>query len=501
MLSPGEDSFSGLAYNSRAVEKGDIFFCVKGEKFDANRFIPDALAQGAAYIVSESPRPDDFPAQGAGYVQVDDIRQAMADAADYFYERPSTRLRILGVTGTNGKTSTTHIIEHILTAAGERAGVVGTMGARWPKERAQSSYTDVHHTTPQSLDLHRVLKEMADERVSHVAMEISSHALALKRVAGCQFAAACLTNITQDHLDFHKTMENYWKAKRILFEMLSNSEMADRHAIVNIDEELAPRFLEASAGGVTRLTYGFSPRADYRVLGCTSSDRGTFLTVKTPSGSVELELKLLGAFNIYNALAALTVCHAEGVSLENCRKALSTFTGVSGRFEVVGAGESNPDEKPVHPLCIVDYAHSPDGLENVLKTARELVEGSGKLVVVFGCGGDRDTSKRPQMGEIAERLGDRVVVTSDNPRSEDPQQIIADILAGIKRIQGVTVEPDRATAINMAIREAAAEDVVVVAGKGHETYQILADRTLDFDDRIEVRKALAERLGLDSVKA
>lgn len=478
-------AFSGVSYDSRSVRPGHIFFCIHGEKTDGNNFINDAINSGAVLIVSEKPKPSGFTSP---YLVVKDVRQAMSEAADYLYEHPSTKLRVLGVTGTNGKTSTTHIIEHILNDTGRRAGLVGTMGVRWAGAGHGDGYIEAKHTTPQAADLHRLFYQMVNAGVSHVAMEVSSHALALKRVDNCQFASACLTNITQDHLDFHKTMEHYWRSKLLLFSSLNASPLDPKNAIVNIDQELAPEYLKAVSSSVNKYTYGFSEKADFRAVNAHFDKSGTALTVLTPNGPIDLKLKLVGNFNVYNVLAALTICSTEGVSNQELKESLESFAGVCGRFQVVSDMTSH------EPLCIVDYAHSPDGLENVLNVARELVPPDGKLIVVFGCGGDRDTSKRPQMGAIAENLADQVVVTSDNPRSEDPQQIIIDILAGIKRMnEDIVVEPDRAKAIQLGVLDASDKDIVVVAGKGHETYQIIKGQTFDFDDKVEVQKALEKR--------
>ncbi len=478
--------FTGVSYDSRSVAPGHIFFCVVGEKMNGNDFIPQAIAAGAVLIVSETPKPSGF---SHPYLKVKDVRQAMSEAADYLYEHPSQKLRVLGVTGTNGKTSTTHIIEHILNGSGRKAGLVGTMGVRWAGAGHGNDYIEAKHTTPQAADLHRLFYQMVKGGVSHVAMEVSSHALALKRVDNCQFASACLTNITQDHLDFHKTMEHYWRSKLLLFSALNHSPLNPKFAIVNHDLELASEFLGAVDSSVRKFTYGFSDGADFQAKDAHFDHSGTRLTVLTPDGPLELKLKLVGNFNIYNVLAAMTICFTEGISLAELKQGLESFDGVNGRFQSVSSGVATKE-----PLCIVDYAHSPDGLENVLKVARELVPPSGKLITVFGCGGDRDSSKRPQMGAIAENLADLVVVTSDNPRSEDPQQIIVDILAGIKRMnEDIMVEPDRARAIALAVSEAADNDVVLVAGKGHETYQIIKGQTFDFDDRIEIIKALKLR--------
>lgn len=480
---------SGIAYDSRNVQPGDIFVSIEGQKQDGNAFINQAIEKGASCVISEK---SSGPYKDVPLLVVDDVRLAMAQVAGALFDQPSKKLRLLGVTGTNGKTTTTHLIEHILNFSGKKAGLIGTLGARIPGENGASQYLDVHHTTPQASDLQAVLHTMVGHGLSHVAMEVSSHALSLKRVAGTNFAAACLTNITQDHLDFHKTMEHYWRSKRTLFEMLSNESKRPVSAVINYDDELAPQFISALKDDVELYTYGLSKKARIHPKEYQFDFRGTNMTLATPGGDISFTTKLTGQFNLYNVMAAMGVVLGEGIGPAQVAEALKDFAGVSGRFEVV-APKSESQNAAAMPLCIVDYAHTPDGLENVLKAARALLSEQGKLIAVFGCGGDRDSSKRPQMGEIAENLADLVVVTSDNPRSEEPKQIIADILAGIKRLKDVTVEADRAKAIFAAVQNAGPHDVVVVAGKGHETYQILKDRTIDFDDRIEVAKALLKR--------
>jgi UDP-N-acetylmuramoyl-L-alanyl-D-glutamate--2,6-diaminopimelate ligase len=472
-------TISGIAYDSREVRAGNAFFCIPGEKVDGNAFAADAIAHGAACIITENKHQDPKIPQ----VIVKDVRLALAMIAADFYGHPSQQVRLIGVTGTNGKTTTTHLVERMMLDCGRKTGLIGTLGARW---EAGDDYSESKHTTPQSSDLQRILSAMRDASCSHVAMEVSSHALSQKRVAGCNFAVAALTNITQDHLDFHKTMENYWRSKRLLFESLNDSTQNNKTAVINMDDPLAKEFLSVCGGSIRKLTYGWED-ADIHVKDARFESGGSRLQLATPNGVIELKTKLTGRFNVYNTMAALAICLAENADIESLRNSLEKFPGVSGRFEVVSS------EKQPEPLCIVDYAHTPDGLDNVLKAAANVVPHGGKLIVVFGCGGDRDASKRPQMGEIAESRAQEVVVTSDNPRSEDPQQIIANILAGIKRMKNVKVEPDRATAIRLAVNGASDNDVVVVAGKGHENYQILADKVIPFDDRSEVLSALRER--------
>lgn len=478
--------FDKIFYDSRQVAKGGIFFCIPGEKTDGNVFIAEAINRGAVAIVTEKEQKNLAVPQ----LIVPDIRLALGLVSDTLYGQPSRKLRLIGVTGTNGKTTTTHLIEHILNKAGRTAGLIGTLGARYP---GYDGYSEAKHTTPQAPELQLLLADMVKAGCSHAAMEVSSHSLELKRVAGCQFSVACLSNITQDHLDFHKTMENYWRAKRLLFQSLSNSVQRAKIAVINHDEKLAPEFLKVLDNSVKLLTYGFSKDADLRVVAHEHSSGMSKIKLASPFGQIDLETQLVGKFNIYNLMAAATVCLAEGLSIRDLANSLSEFSGVSGRFEVVTSSAGK------EPLCIVDYAHTPDGLDNVLKTAADLKNKNSKLIVVFGCGGDRDASKRPQMGEIAENRADVVIVTSDNPRSENPQEIIANILTGIKRMKNVEVEVDRAKAINLAISQAGDEDIIVVAGKGHENYQLIMNQVLSFDDRIEVQKALqARHTGLPS---
>jgi UDP-N-acetylmuramyl-tripeptide synthetase len=492
---------TGVTYDSREVKKGDAFCCVPGLKVHGNQFIEQAIANGAVCIISEEPP----TTCSVPYFQVSDIGMSLAMLADHIYDYPSRKIRTLGVTGTNGKTTTTHLVQHILASTGHKVGLIGTLGARYPGQTgvATNEYQNIKHTTPQASDLHHLLFSMVEAGCTHAAMEVSSHALVQKRVCGLEFAQACLTNISQDHLDFHQTMDNYWRSKRILFEMLNASTHKNKTAVVNIDDPLSAEFLNVVDSSITKLTYAWD-KADHKSVDLFVKDinfdfRGTKLTLATHVGDVAMNLALNGRFNVYNVMAAIALCLVEGVELAACKEALENFSGVSGRFEVVTTKREEQSNE-TEPLCIVDYAHTPDGLENVVKTARALVPPGGKLVTIFGCGGDRDASKRPQMGEIAETYSDQVYVTSDNPRSEDPQVIISNILAGIKRLQNVIVEPDRASAIERAITKANDKDVIVVAGKGHENYQILADRTIHFDDREQVAEALNKRTLISTKK-
>jgi UDP-N-acetylmuramyl-tripeptide synthetase len=494
-----EHSFTDIAYDSRKVTEACAFFCLPGEKTDGNKFVDDALKLGSRVIVTENApeqlktgaangAAQDVSKNTATIIQVKDARLALAQVASFLYDKPSDKIQLIGVTGTNGKTTTTHLVEHIFAEAGKKIGLIGTLGARTNIGNTRT-YIDTKHTTPQSSDLQKLLFDMVESSVECVAMEVSSHALALDRVAECNFSAICLTNLTQDHLDFHKNMEHYFASKRKLFEQLNESKRADKIAVVNRDDEWADRFIDAVKPGVKLITYGWTNTADLYVETAHFDFSGTDLVLGGVFGTVKLKLKLNGKFNVYNVMAALLLCANQGISVAECVRALEEFEGVAGRFESVSASQTERQ-----PLCLVDYAHTPDGLENVLKSARALVPPGGKLIAVFGCGGDRDATKRPQMGRIAEELADVVIVTSDNPRSEEPASIIESILGGIQQMNKVKVEIDRARAIELAVEGAGIDDILVVAGKGHETYQILRDKTIDFDDRLVVKSALNNRL-------
>ena len=483
-------SVSGIAYDSRKVKSGDVFFCLPGEHHNGEQFVEPAVSKGAIAVVPQNPLlKTTVPA-----LQVADVRQAIALASHLFFGEPSQKLRILGVTGTNGKTTTTYLVQHIMRKAGKSCGVIGTLGASWYSRDGYYKSQQLGHTTPQAPELQQDLAAMLADGVSHVAMEVSSHALALKRVEHCAFSTACLTNITQDHLDFHKTMENYWRSKLILFEKLSESPHRPKSAVINLDDPLAEQFLKVLSADTQSLTYSWKKNADVMVESAKFDFGGCQLLVDTKFGKCDLRMKLNGPFNVYNTIAAISIALAEGVDLQTCKAALEEFHGVPGRFEIVtsvpqGSGLASKEE----PLCIVDYAHTPDGLENILIAARALVPPQGRLISVFGCGGDRDASKRPKMGKIAQQLSDQIIVTSDNPRSEDPNKIIDQILTGIEKRPTTLVEPDRARAIEKAIDLGSAKDVIVVAGKGHESYQILADETIHFDDRTHVLEALTRK--------
>ncbi|MFZ5631877.1 MAG: UDP-N-acetylmuramoyl-L-alanyl-D-glutamate--2,6-diaminopimelate ligase [Bacillota bacterium] len=464
----------GIAYDSRAVEPGFLFVAIEGFKTDGHNYAARAVEAGAPAVVVQ--KEVDLPA-GVTRVLVENTRVALARASAAFYGHPSQKMRVVGVTGTNGKTTTTYLISSIYRAAGEKVGLIGTI-ANYIGDRK----LDVSHTTPESADLQKLLREMADEGVTVAVIEVSSHALSLERVTGCQFDVGVFTNLTQDHLDFHRDMEDYLGAKARLFRGIDpGAEKWPRYVVVNRDDPYADRIIQGSR--VPVVTYGLSPGADVRALDIKITGQGNSFTVAGRHGSVKLSMKLTGLFNVYNSLAAFAVGVTAGFNPDLVAKALETAGGVSGRFELVDCGQDF--------TVVVDYAHTPDGLENILKAARSVT--SGRLINVFGCGGDRDRTKRPIMGEIAGRYSDLPIITSDNPRTEDPLRIIEDVEEGIKRVLKpgqYRVMPDRREAIRAAITEAKSGDMVLIAGKGHEDYQIIGRQKFHFDDREEARKVL-----------
>lgn len=462
---------TGISYNSKTTKKGDIFICLTGEYTDGHEYAQNAIENGAVALLTEHT----VEAGKIPQIVVSSTRHKIADIADRLYSSPSKGINLIGITGTNGKTTVTHLIQKILEENGEKCALIGTLGY---KLSSNGEYRDAKHTTPQAPELQATLRMIKDvEKIDNVVMEVSSHALEQNRVGGCQFNGAVLTNLTQDHLDYHITMENYFEAKALLFRGLSEGDFA----VINADDSYAQKFLDAVPEGVKKFTYGVKKNAEVMAKDINFSLNGAEFTLCL-NGEKEysVNLHMNGMFSVYNVLAAVTASIAMGIDIKTALKALENVKGVAGRFEVVAK----------KPLVIVDYAHTPDGLENVLKSAREITPKDGKLICLFGCGGDRDATKRPKMGAIAENLADKIVITSDNPRSEDPQQIITDIIAGLKNVntETVTVEPDRGHAISLLKTIAGNNDVVVIAGKGHENYQILKDRTIHFDDREEARK-------------
>lgn len=461
-----------LAYDSRRVCNNSLFFCLKGERFDGHDFALEAVERGAVALVVERELPMRVP-----QIVVPNTRKAMSRIAAAFYDNPSTKLKVIAVTGTNGKTSTTYMIKHVLEAAGCKVGVIGTLGVMVGDEKLSLELSTP--TTPESADLQLALHTMREAGCSHVVMEVSSHALVTARVDDVTFDTAVFTNLTHDHLDYHRSLEAYRDAKAELF------RRPLRCAVINKDDPVGQHMAGLTDAFKLFFSLNESNSACLTAEGITIASSGTCLDVCWQSQRQHVCLPIVGRFNIYNALAALGVALVMNIPLASAAEALASFPGVPGRFELIRQGQDF--------AVIVDYAHTPDALENVLRTAREF--STGKLIVVFGCGGDRDRAKRPKMGRVAAELADVVIVTSDNPRGEDPDAIITDILSGIGSHNVLLViEPDRSKAIAAAIGMAQRGDTVVVAGKGHETYQIIGSQVLHFDDREVAKNAIIEVL-------
>ena len=479
VVGSADREFEGLAHDSRAVRPGDLFAAIRGFAQDGHRHAADAVRRGAAVVLVEHP----LDGVAATQIVVPDTRRALAAAAAVFYRHPSSALRVCGITGTNGKTTTTFLVDAILRAAGRRSAVIGTLGVQ--VDGAPVAFHATTPTTPEAPDLQRLLRDMVNRGVQDVTMEVTSHALELHRVERCRFVTAVFTNLTQDHLDLHGTLEAYRDAKAQLFAMLE----PDGIGVVNADDPAGAAMARASRAAVW--TYGIERPARIRAEAVTLGPRGTRMTVVWPDGRVPVALPLPGRFNVSNALAAFGVGLSRGVAPETIRRTLERTVGVPGRFEPVDEGQ---------PFAvIVDYAHTPDSLEQVLRLAAEI--SPGRRIVVFGCGGDRDRTKRPIMGRIGTTLADYAIFTSDNPRGEDPESILRDIAAGVPGAGNFATEVDRRRAIEQAIERARPGDVVVIAGKGHETYQIVGEQVIDFDDRAVAREVLRARQAGDLPRA
>jgi UDP-N-acetylmuramoyl-L-alanyl-D-glutamate--2,6-diaminopimelate ligase len=472
---PGLDvPCTGVVYDSRAVRPGSVFVALQGLRADGAAFAPQAVAAGAVAIVAAAGVP---PLAGSAWVPVADARLALALLAAEFNGHPSRAMRVVGITGTNGKTTTAYLVRAILEAAGIKSGLMGTVSYRIGDREVEAS-----RTTPEAPEVQAFLREMLDEACGACVMEVSSHALALRRVDGLQFAAGIFTNLTRDHLDFHGSMESYFTAKRRLFEMLP----ATAPAVVNVDDPRGGSLAEISG---TPVTYAIGKTADVTPGPLSFTLEGLTFDVRTPQGVVPVTSTLVGRPNVYNILAAAGVTAAMGIPLDAIQKGIARLKGVPGRFEVV----SRPKDDIT---VIVDYAHTDDALRNLLETARPMA--TRRLITVFGAGGDRDRTKRPLMGMVAARLSDVVVITSDNPRGEDPAQIIEEVMRGAEpearqSNARALVVVDRRDAIRRAVAEAAAGDVVLIAGKGHEKTQTIGGATFPFDDVAEAREALGTR--------
>jgi UDP-N-acetylmuramoyl-L-alanyl-D-glutamate--2,6-diaminopimelate ligase len=476
IVGPADTEILSVAYDSRRVVPGAIFFALRGEKTDGAKFVSEALQRGAIALASEDPRPDGIPshvtsielAQGSG-------RRGLARAAANFYRHPADGLQLIGVTGTNGKTTTTFLVDSILREAGLSAGLIGTIEHRTPKGSRAAA-----NTTPESADLQQMFAEIRDLGGTHVVLEASSHALAMERLWGCHFGVAIFTNLTRDHMDYHKTFDEYFAAKRILFEGTGTG--APGIGVINVDDPYAARLT-----GLARrtLTYGLKGAPEVTARKFALSFDGLEFTASTPIGNVEVRSALVGRFNVYNILAAIGAGIGLNLSKSKIETGITKLESVPGRFQRIDEGQPF--------LVVVDYAHTDDALRNLMTTARELSP-SARIITLFGAGGERDRSKRPLMGEAAGSLSDLVVLTSDNPRGEDPLRIINDVLVGLQKSDAkYRVEPDREQAIATALEDARPGDIVLLAGKGHETYQVLRDGTAEFDDREKARGILRSK--------
>lgn len=473
-----ESTITGITTDSRKVRPGYMFICLRGYHVDGHHFAAAAVKAGAVAVITEEELnlPDDVT-----QFIVKDSRIAMQEVVPFFYDYPGKQLRMIGVTGTNGKTTVTHMIAHVLGNAGYKVGIIGTVhvvidGVSEP----------IHNTTPDVDELQNILYRMQEAGVTHVVMEVSSHALALNRVVGCEFDTAIFTNLTQDHLDFHGSMQEYGLAKAKLFQSVSElGPKEEKNAIINMDDPHHLLMQEAvNEDNCLCYGYGVNSETDFFAKNVSVNALGSYFTLVHEGAEYPLHIHSMGMFNVYNALAAIAACSVEGVGMPSILASMAGFKAVPGRFERVDEGQDF--------AVVVDYAHTPDGLENILKTAREMTD--GRVLIAFGCGGDRDRTKRPIMGGLAARYADVTVITSDNPRSEDPESILQEVYKGacneVRPGSEVICEPDRATAIKKVIGMAMSGDVVLIAGKGHEDYQILKDKTIHFDDREEARKVL-----------
>jgi UDP-N-acetylmuramoyl-L-alanyl-D-glutamate--2,6-diaminopimelate ligase len=465
-----------VACDSRKVTPGALFFALPGQKADGNRFVSEAIARGAVAIASGDARTADIGAETA-WVRVPSgtERRALAIAAANYYGRPANALKLVGVTGTNGKTTTTFLVDSILHAAGFTTARIGTTGYQTPR-----GIRAAVNTTPESLDLQEMFAEVRDGGGTHAVLEVSSHSLAMERVWGCHFAVAVFTNLTRDHLNFHKTFEEYFAAKRRLFEGMGAG--APDAAVINADDPYSPR-LEGLAKRT--LKYGLNETAELSTKTFSLRFDGLTFTAQTPVGKIEVRSSLVGRINVYNILSAIGVAIALEIPREKIEEGIANLELVPGRFQQINEGQPF--------LVIVDYAHADDAIRNLITTAREL-NPSGRIITLFGAGGERDRSTRPLMGEAAGALSDLVILTDDNPRKEDPLLIMNDVVVGLQKVNAkYRIEPDREVALEMAIDEAQPGDIVLLAGKGHENYQILRDRTFEFDDREKARAILRRK--------
>ena len=455
------DEINKICYDNRKIESNDVFVCIKGFKVDGHSFIEDAIKRGAKAIIVQ----DNVEiGSKVTVIKVKDTRKALAIVGSNFYDNPKNKLKIIGITGTNGKTTSAFIIKSILEKAGYKTGLIGTIANYIGDEKI-----DAVRTTPESLELHELFNEMVEKGVKYCVMEVSSHSLDLDRVYGVEFVSGIFTNLTRDHLDFHKTFENYYKAKAKLFER-------SKYSIVNIDDSYGEKLIQdikdKNIGTIVK-TFSIENKANFRAFDINGDSLGSRFKIDIEGNIYDMEINIPGLYNIHNVLGCIGCAKALGISIDIIKEAVLDIV-VPGRCEMVAKNKNLPY------TIIVDYAHTPDGLENILNTIKGFVK--GRIITVFGCGGDRDKVKRPQMGEIACKLSDIAVITSDNPRSEEPISIIEDIKNGLA-YNNFIVEENRGKAIEKAIDMAKKDDVILIAGKGHETYQILKDKTIHFDER------------------
>ena len=483
-----EKEISGISYDSRRVERGNVFIAIRGEHYDGHDFIPDAMKRGASAIIHEKEdtgnglKKKEIPT----FIRVKESRDALACIAGNFYRAPSQEVLVIGVTGTNGKTTTTYLIKSILQSWGKESGLIGTV-RYLIKDREYPAF----HTTPEAPEFQGLLREMVSSGCTHIVAEVSSHALSQKRVDYTRFSTAAFTNLTRDHLDFHGTMENYFSAKKRLFtELLTRGGTG----VINVDDEWGGRLFYELQGTRHLVTYGLNSRADINAVDIVNSFSGvSFLLKMRGKGVEEMHSSLVGIANVYNVLAAVAVSLSVGTPIEVAAEGVRSVMPVPGRLEKVEAGQNQ------NFLCLVDYAHTPDALERLIEMMRSISRDwghNGKIITVFGCGGNRDRGKRPLMGEIATRESDHVILTSDNPRMEDPSEIIKEIVLGVVSDNYITV-PDRSEAIQKAVKMANRGDVVIIAGKGHEDYQEVKGVRYPFSDRALAREAIRDSARAD----
>lgn len=465
----------GLTYDSRKVNDGYIFFAIKGYKEDGNVYIPKAIENGAKAIItdfiSEKDLLDKIPDE-INLIGVDDVRKVMAQMAFEFYERPSDKIKLIGITGTNGKTTITYLLKHIFETAGSNCGLVGTIDYLTGAKKMESKLT-----TPDSIEINAMLREMVDTKIEYCFMEVSSISLVLHRVYGQKFAAGVFTNLTSEHLDLHKNMQNYFESKKILFGYLDGNAFA----ITNLDDEYGAGIIKNTKA--KKISYAMKSNAEYKAVNENISMEGISFDILCKEGKYKINTKLTGRFNIYNILAAVSLARSFDIDFEIIQKAISTFDAVNGRF--------NKIVLPNKAYAVIDYSHTSDSLKNAVESAIEIRNHStekGRVITIFGCGGNKDRTKRPVMGEIATSLSDYTIITSDNPRFEEPMDIIKEILDGVKTENNFEVDENRETAIKKGIEISKSGDVILICGKGHETYQEVKGVKSHFDDKEMVEK-------------